>query len=118
MSSGEPSRLPNAYAPEPTWDGVLGELEAQVVAFEDVLAAARADEIDAWNQRTSGWVPPTGLGPLPPQMRERAARLLQSQLEAAERIVAQITSSRRQRDLAARMSYATRPVPAYVDRAL
>jgi len=85
---------------------------------ERALATARADEIAAWGRRFDDWVPPA-LGPLPDELRERAARLLQNQLAVAERIVVRITQSQRQREVAARMSYgATRPVAAYFDEAL
>jgi hypothetical protein len=97
---------------------VLDDLETQVHEAERSLATARADEIAAWGRRFDDWVPPA-LGPLPEELRERAARLLQTQLAVAERIVERITQSQRQREVAARMSHgATRPVAAYVDRAL
>jgi hypothetical protein len=64
-------------------------------------------------------VPPTDLGPLPADLRERAARLLQHQLAVAEALVEGITQSQKQRDVAARMSYgAERPVASFIDRAL
>jgi hypothetical protein len=98
---------------------VLDDLEGQVLEAEQVLARERVDEIAAWGRRTTGWVPPAYLGPLPEELRERAARLLQHQLAVAERLVERITQSQKQRDLAARMAYGpTRPVPAYFDEAL
>lgn len=117
MSLSDPSQSPNAYG-TPTWENVLGELEVQVLEADEILASARAEEIASWNRRASSWLPPSALGPLPEELRERAARLLQSQIEATERIVAQITHSKRQRDVAARMSYAPPSVPAYFDEAL
>ena len=61
----------------------------------------------------------TGLGPLPDDLRERAAKLLQHQLAVAEALVERITQSQKQRDVAARMSYApARPVASFIDRAL
>ena len=48
---------------------------------------------------------------------ERAARLLQHQLAVAENLVEGILQSRKQRDLAARMSQTpTRPVASFIDR--
>ena len=77
------------------------------------------DEIAAWGAETSGWVPPSTLGPLPEDLRERAARLLQHQLAVAERLVERITQSQRQRDVAARMSYGpSRPVAAFFDQGI
>jgi hypothetical protein len=105
--------------PAETWPTVLDDLEGQVLVAEQVLARERADEIAAWGRRATDWVPPTSLGPLPEELRERAARLLQHQLAVAERLVERITQSQKQRDVAARMSYGpARPVPAFFDEAL
>jgi hypothetical protein len=100
------------------WQEALSELEGEVLAAEETLARGRAEEIATWGRRTGDWVPPTNLGPLPLDLRERAARLLQHQLAVAEALIERITQSQRQRDLAARMSYGERPVPSYIDRAL
>jgi hypothetical protein len=101
------------------WPRLLDGLEGELLEAEQVLARARADEIAAWGRRSTDWVPPSTLGPLPDELRERAARLLQHQLAVAERLVERITQSQRQRDLAARMSHApSRPVAAFIDRAL
>lgn len=101
------------------WQRVLTDLEGEVLLAEETLARGRADEIATWGRRTEDWVPPSNLGPLPLDLRERAARLLQHQLAVAEALVERITQSQRQRDLAARMSHGPgRPVAAYIDRAL
>jgi hypothetical protein len=92
-------------------------VEEPGLEVERVLARERADEIATWGQ-FSDWVPPA-LGPLPEELRERAARLLQHQLAVAERLVERITQSQQQRDVAARMSYGPeRPRPAYIDQSL
>jgi hypothetical protein len=101
------------------WHDVLTELEGEVLAAEQSLAQGRADEIATWGRRSEDWIPPSPLGAIPDDLRERAARLLQHQLAVAEALVERITQSQRQRDLAARMSYGPdRPVAAYIDRAL
>ncbi|TQN37484.1 hypothetical protein FHU33_4136 [Blastococcus colisei] len=101
------------------WHDALTELEGEVLAAEQTLARGRAEEIAAWGRRSEDWVPPAGLGPLPEDLRERAARLLQHQLAVAEALVERITQSQKQRDVAARMSYgAERPVASFIDRAL
>ena len=101
------------------WQRVLTDLESEVLLAEESLARGRADEIATWGRRTEDWVAPSNLGPLPLDLRERAARLLQHQLAVAEALIERITQSQRQRDLAARMSHGPlRPVPSYVDRAL
>ena len=40
------------------------------------MARGRADEIAAWGRRADDWVPPSSLGQIPADLRERAARLL------------------------------------------
>jgi hypothetical protein len=100
------------------WAGVLTHLEGEVVAAAATMAEGRTEEIAAWGRRSEDWIPPSSLGPLPDDLRERAAKLLQHQLAVAEELVERIMQSQRQRDLAARMSYApSRPTAAFVDRA-
>jgi hypothetical protein len=101
------------------WHQALDELEGDVLDAQDLLARGRAEEIATWGRRSEDWVPPQNLGPLPDDLRERAARLLQHQLAVAEQLAERITQSQKQRDVAARMSYApSRPVPSYIDRGL
>jgi hypothetical protein len=116
-------RRPSGGGPQPAspinWTVVLDHLEGEVLAAEETMARGRADEIAAWGRRADDWVPPSSLGQIPADLRERAARLLQHQLAVAEALVERITQSQRQRDLAARMSHGPlRPVPSYIDRAL
>jgi hypothetical protein len=101
------------------WQRVLTELEGEVLEAEKTLARGRAEEIATWGRRSEDWIPPSTLGPLPLDLRERAARLLQHQLAVAEALVERITQSQRQRDVAARMSYGLdRPVASFIDQAL
>jgi hypothetical protein len=101
------------------WATVLEEMEGEVLAAQQSLTGGRAEEIAGWSRRAGDWEPPTAIGPLPMDLRERAARLLQHQLAVAEALVERITQSQRQRDVAARMSYApTRPVASFIDRGL
>jgi hypothetical protein len=102
-----------------SWPVVLDALEGEVLATEEALARNRAEEIAAWGRRSTDWIPPSDLGPLPDDLRERAARLLQHQLAVAETLVERITQSQKQRDVAARMSYTpSRPAASFIDRAL
>jgi hypothetical protein len=101
-----------------SWPVVLDALEGDLVATEDALARNRAEEIAAWGRRSTDWIPPSDLGPLPDDLRERAARLLQHQLAVAETLVERITQSQKQRDVAARMSYTpSRPAASFIDQA-
>jgi hypothetical protein len=115
---------PGRDGPPSDWATVLDELEGEVLAAEATLQSGelpedRAVAAEAWGRRVQDWVPPSGLGPLPQDLRERAAHLLQHQLAVAEELVERIIQSRRQRDVAARMSYGpSRPVASYIDRAL
>ncbi len=105
--------------PTVDWTQVLSDLEGEVLLAEETLARGRADEIATRGRRSEDRVAPSNLGPLPLDLRERAARLLQHQLAVAEALIERITQSQRQRDLAARMSHGPlRPVPSYIDRAL
>jgi hypothetical protein len=107
-------------APSPVnWAVVLDQLEGEVLAAEESIARGQTDEIAAWGRRADDWVPPSSLGPLPQDLRERAARLLQHQLDVAEALIERILRSQKQRDVAARMSYGPgRPIAAYIDKAL
>jgi hypothetical protein len=106
-------------SPSVNWAVVLDHLEGEVLAAEETMAQGRADEIAAWGRRTDDWVPPSNLGPIPGDLRERAARLLQHQLAVAEALIERITQSQKQRDVAARMSYGPpRPVASFIDEAL
>jgi hypothetical protein len=119
VTAGQPAAGAGGQTAPVDWPAVLTHLEGEVLAAEETMARGRAEEIAAWGAQTSGWVPPSSLGPLPDDLRERAARLLQHQLAVAETLVERITQSQRQRDVAARMSYGpARPVAAYIDRAL
>src|SRR3954468_24619501 len=119
MTGGRPEGTGGDVTPPVNWPAVLGQLEDQVLAAEETIARGRAEEIAAWGRRAEDWLPPSSLGPLPEDLRERAARLLQHQLAVAEALVERITQSQKQRDVAARMSYGPeRPVAAFFDRAL
>ena len=119
MTSGHPGDGGGQNPPPVNWAVVLDHLEGEVLAAEQTMAQGRAEEIAAWGRRADDWVPPSPLGPVPADLRERAARLLQHQLAVAEALIERITQSQRQRDVAARMSYGpTRPVASFIDRAL
>jgi hypothetical protein len=119
MSGRRPFEGAPQQATPINWTVVLDHLEGEVLAAEETMARGRADEIAAWGRRADDWVPPSSLGQIPADLRERAARLLQHQLAVAEALIERITQSQRQRDVAARMSYApSRPVASFIDKAL
>jgi hypothetical protein len=119
MTGPRPQHGREPTNPPVDWTTVLGHLEGEVLAAEETLARGRAEEIAAWGRRSGDWIPPSSLGQLPEDLRERAARLLQHQLAVAEALIERITQSQKQRDVAARMSYGPpRPVASFIDRAL
>ena len=119
MTADRPVGAGGESTPAVDWPAVLEHLEGEVLAAEQTMADGRAEEIAAWGRRTDDWVPPSMLGPVPDDLRERAVRLLQHQLAVAEALIERITQSQRQRDVAARMSYGpSRPVASFIDQAL
>ncbi len=119
MTDRRPFEGGGHHASPINWTVVLDHLEGEVLAAEETMARGRAEEIAAWGRRADDWIPPSSLGRIPVDLRERAARLLQHQLAVAEALIERITQSQKQRDVAARMSYApARPVASFIDRAL
>jgi hypothetical protein len=119
MTGRRPGDSGAGTPPPVDWAVVLDHLEGEVLAAEETMAQGRAEEIAAWGRRFDDWIPPSNLGAIPPDLRQRAARLLQHQLAVAEALVERITQSQKQRDVAARMSYGPpRPVASFIDRAL
>ena len=111
------SALPGAAAA--SWPSILDGIEGELLDAQRSIASGDQDRIAAWGRRMDDWIPPTGTGPMPDDLRERAAALLQHQLAVAEEIVERITQSKRQREIAARMSYrSTRPAASFFDSAI
>ena len=70
-----------------SWEAVLDELETELAGADAVLAdelgtAARGVVTPS---RVS-WLPPSGLGPLPPELAARAHDLAAAQVELARRL--------------------------------
>lgn len=102
------------------WEGALAELEVDVTAAEQLLQAihggAAFDDVPAG---PGSWAPPTGLGPLPESLAERAHLVLARQLAVSERMAQAAVLSRQQLELDRRMRPelpASRPM--FVDRAV
>ena len=89
MSTGPRPADDAGDAPPPSdWPAVLTHLEGEVLAAQDTMAHDRAEEIAAWGRRFTDWFPPSGLGPLPEELRERAELALDTgdRTEAAAQI--------------------------------
>ena len=96
------------------WVQALDELEADVEAVERMIREEhRSQDLPA----ATPWDPPSGLGPLPLDLRPRADSILTRQLEAAKAAAMAITVNRRQTAFAAKVEVGTagKAVPTYVD---
>jgi hypothetical protein len=99
------------------WLAVLDELDRDVEAVEALLAQEHGlRELPV----ADPWAPPTGLGPLPLDLRPRADGILARQLAAAREITVALATNRRQAAVAARIETGSgaAPRPAYVDCAM
>lgn len=99
------------------WTAALDELEADVTEVEGMLAD---DHRMRDHPVTNSWKPPTGLGPLPLDLRPRADSILGRQLAAARAVTLAIATNRRQAAVAAKIETGQQgaPRPAYVDCAM
>jgi hypothetical protein len=96
------------------WVQALDEMEADVDAVERmIIDGHRRQDLPA----ASPWQPPTGLGPLPLDLRPRADSILTRQLAAATAAAVAITANRRQSAFAAKVEVGTagKAIPSYVD---
>ncbi len=99
------------------WIAALDAMEADVEAVERMIRDEhRSQELPS----ADPWTPPSGLGPLPLDLRPRADVILSRQLEAARAAALAITANRRQTAFAARVEVGTpgKAVPTYLDCAL
>jgi hypothetical protein len=97
------------------WVAALDALELDVLTTAALLSDEhRARELPA----PEPWRPPTGLGPLPRDLRDRADAILGRQIAVAEALTRTLCSNRRQAALAARLqSNVSARGPAYIDTA-
>jgi hypothetical protein len=113
VSSVSADLLPHPAAPawEAAWTAALTELELDVADAEALL---RADHL-AHPARTTPWIPPAGLGPLPASLLDRARTLLDRQLDVARRTAEQALLSRRHVIAVDAMRDRPAAVPVYLD---
>jgi hypothetical protein len=91
------------------WAAALTELELDVDAAERVLTSAHLPP------GRRAWVPPTGLGPLPAPLRDRAEALLARQTEVARQIAEAAVLARRHARAAQSLRTTDAAAPVYVD---
>jgi hypothetical protein len=99
------------------WTAALDELELDVESVEALLEGEHATRDHPVNDP---WRPPTGLGPLPLELRPRADAILARQLAATEAITRGMIVNRQQAALLERVQTAQKPAlrPAYIDCAM
>jgi len=93
------------------WVAALDELELAVGDVERMLAASHAEPAAP----LAAWRPPTGLGPLPASLEERARALLARQLATAQELASAVVRSRRQLRIQEAMAPVAPHPPVYVD---
>lgn len=94
------------------WAAALAELEMDVEAAERMLTLDRIAEAPP-----AGWTPPSGLGPLPATLLDRAKALLSRQLEVGRRLAEAAELSRRQLAAAQAHRATAESAPVYIDLA-
>lgn len=98
------------------WESALAELEIDVAAAERVLALDHlAPAAPAVHAPGGPWTPPTGLGPLPAVLEDRARALLGRQVETARRLAEAAELSRRHSKAAQALRGAPPSLPVYLD---
>ena len=95
------------------WCRALDDLELDVAATEAMLRTLH-DGLELPVPR--GWTPPSGLGPLPAPLHERAGALLARQLEVAAAVAAELATTRRHAAVARAASSRETERPLFVDR--
>jgi hypothetical protein len=111
VSADPATRAPGADPWLERWSAALAELQLEVDLAEALLAS------DHLPEGRRGWVPPTGLGPLPASLRARAEALLDRQAEVGRRL-AEAASLARRHASAVQVLRAGGPArPVYVDTA-
>lgn len=92
------------------WEAALSALELDVETAEHMLTLRdiSADPPDPW-------APPAGLGPLPAALAERAAALLDRQVEVTRQVAEAALLARRHSRAAQAMRSAAPASPVYID---
>lgn len=90
----QPVTAPDAFHDQ--WEAALSDLELEVAAAEDLLAHLHRDAEAPPAAPRRPWVPPTGLGPLPAPLADRARALAERQTRTAEALGRAIVLNRRQ----------------------
>ncbi|WP_299036293.1 hypothetical protein [uncultured Pseudokineococcus sp.] len=92
----EPAAHDTGQAFHERWEAALADLELEVEAAEDLLARLHHDAETPPAAPRRPWAPPTGLGPLPAPLADRARALAERQTRTAEALGRAIVLNRRQ----------------------
>lgn len=85
--------VPENYA---AWAVALKRLETDLAAVVNDRALGAGNRPPAAADPPAAWDPPTGMGPIPPELVERARRLAQAQQEAIAALQTAVLAARRQ----------------------
>lgn len=107
---------PTSAATLAAWNDALDLLERDVASTTALLDAHPGDDVvaDAL-ERANAWRVPQGLGPLPPELAERARQVLADQKEAAARLARAMSASRRHTRALDAADQRPPAVPVYLD---
>jgi hypothetical protein len=95
------------------WVAALDRLELDVDETERLMTGLPVSVAESQEHR---WTASAGLGPLPSSLNERAMQINARQIEVARRIALALAATRRESDLAQRLSPARAEAqPVYVD---
>jgi hypothetical protein len=103
----------------PTWDAVLADLQARI----DLATQCLDDGNDLDPALLQAWVPPSGLGPLPQRLLERAVAINKAQVAVEQRLTkakSSISGELSKTQSAARKAspFQQKETPLYFDRAI
>jgi hypothetical protein len=107
--------------PEPedwtaAWVDALDQLELDVFEAEQLLVTSSVTIAEATVAGEQRWIAPATYGPLPESLYERAVQVNGRQLEVARKIVLALGATRRESELAHRLSpNGHQATPMYVD---
>lgn len=97
------------------WVEALDDLEMDVVRADALILGEHALVDGA---PIPSFVPPVGLGPLPPALHDRACALLQRQIDTAAKLARAMVDTRQHMALAGKLEIGRGPArPMYVDSA-
>ena len=112
-SAGSATALATPVDWTAAWAEALDRLELDVEETERLLIGSSPSSAQT---QASRWVAPTDLGPLPESLQERAIRVHARQIETGRRLALALGATRRESDLAHRLSQAgLHHSPLYVD---